>query len=270
MMDWNVLIYLLGLAAMEIVLGIDNIVFLSIVTGRLPAEQQPRARQLGLGLALGMRLLLLLMLSWILAMDEPIFRLSDLGVPQRLLRVESAEPASEHALEAGHWFDDGVSWKDLILLVGGLFLIGKSVHEIHVKMEGDDKHREASAPASFVGVLAQVAILDMVFSLDSVITAVGMVPPKLLWVMATAIILAVIVMLVFAGPVSAFVSRHPTVKMLALSFLILIGVMLVAESVGTHIEKGYIYFAMCFALVVELLNLRVRPRQADAAVAAST
>jgi hypothetical protein len=134
---------------MEIVLGIDNIVFLSIVTGRLPAEQQPRARQLGLGLALGMRLLLLLMLSWILAMDEPIFRLSDLGVPQRLLRVESAEPASEHALAAGHWFDDGVSWKDLIR-GGGLFLIGKSARNSR-QDGGRDKHREASAPASLWG-----------------------------------------------------------------------------------------------------------------------
>jgi predicted tellurium resistance membrane protein TerC len=151
--------------------------------------------------------------------------------------------------------------KDLILLAGGLFLIGKSVHEIHDAMEGDIEHQEVRAKASFVGVLIQIAVLDMVFSLDSVVTAVGMVPPELLWVMVLAIVLSIAVMLAFASPVSNFVARHPTLKILALSFLILIGVMLIAESVGKHINKGYIYFAMAFALVVEMLNLRIRSRQ---------
>jgi predicted tellurium resistance membrane protein TerC len=263
-LTFDVFIYLLGLSAMEIVLGIDNIVFISIVTGRLPPEQQPRARQLGLGLALVLRVLLLLTLSWILALDEPIFYLSSLGVPEWVLREGGAEAAHEQAQQVGHWIDNGVSWKDLILLVGGLFLIGKSVHEIHAKMEGGDDHRAVRAQVSFRSVLVQIAILDIVFSLDSVITAVGMVPSDRLWVMVVAVILAVLVMLVFSGPVSGFVSRHPTLKMLALSFLILIGVMLVAEAIGTHVEKGYIYFAMSFALVVELLNLRVRSGHAAA------
>lgn len=257
----DILVYLVGLSAMEIVLGIDNIVFLSIVTGRLPAHQQPLARQLGLGLALVMRIALLFMLSWILSLDTPIFYLHDLGVPESVLYSDAGEAAGEAVHEAGHWFDDGVSWKDLILVVGGLFLIGKSVHEIHDAMEGESKHGGVEGKASFVGALIQIAVLDMVFSLDSVITAVGMVPPDKLWVMVVAIIAAVAVMLVFAGPVSNFVARHPTLKVLALSFLILIGVMLVAESLGTHINKGYIYFAMAFAMIVEMMNLRIRSRQ---------
>ena len=178
-----------------------------------------------------------------------------------MLYSGGAEAGDEPAHQAGHWFDDGVSWKDIILLVGGLFLIWKSVHEVHDTMEGGGNHGGAEGKASFVSVLAQIAVLDMVFSLDSVITAVGMVPPDKLWVMVVAIILAVAVMLLFAGPVSNFVARHPTLKILALSFLILIGVMLVAESIGTHINKGYIYFAMAFAMIVEVLNLRMRSRQ---------
>lgn len=262
----EILVFLVGLSAMEIVLGIDNIVFLSIVTGQLPKDQQPRARQAGLGLALIMRILLLFMLSWILSLNEPIFHLTDLGVPESWF--EEAEPASADAGHAEHGSLEevnGVSLKDLILLAGGLFLIGKSVHEIHLKFEDGEEHHEFQGKASFTGVLLQIVLLDMVFSLDSVITAIGMVPPRLLWVMVLAIIVAVIVMLVFAGPVSDFVARHPTLKMLALSFLILIGVMLVAEAIGTQINKGYIYFAMSFALIVEMLNLRLRAKQRPAA-----
>jgi predicted tellurium resistance membrane protein TerC len=240
-MDW--LIALLTLTAMEIVLGIDNVVFIAVVAGRLPAGQQARARRLGLGLALGTRLLLLFALSWMLGLTRPVFALSDLGVPASWLPAATNE----------------VSWRDLILIAGGLFLIGKSTFEIHATLE------ESAAPAPRGGAhlgwaLVQIAVLDVIFSLDSVITAVGMA--RQLWVMAAAMILAVGVMLAFAGPVSDFVHRHPTLKMLALSFLILIGVMLVAEGIDKHIEHGYIYFAMVFALAVELLNLRLRKRPA--------
>lgn len=238
----NPLIALVALTAMEIVLGIDNIVFIAILTSRLPKSQQPSARRLGLGLAMVTRILLLFSLKWILQLDDPVFHLSDLGIP-----------ASWFAEEA-----NAVSVRDIILLVGGLFLVGKSVHEIHAKLEGGPEYHEAGPSASYMGVLAQIAVIDVVFSLDSVITAVGMAND--LWVMVLAIVLAVAVMMIFAGPVSAFVERHPTVKMLALSFLILIGVMLIAEGVGTEINKGYIYFAMAFALAVEFLNLRMRSR----------
>lgn len=269
----QVLVYLIGLSAMEIVLGIDNIVFLSIVTGRLPEHQQPRARQLGLGLALAMRILLLLTLSWVMGMDKPVFYLTDLGVPEWLLQwlLTFGGSSAEGREISAHWEAvAGVSWKDMILLAGGLFLIGKSVYEIHENIEGGEKQHDVRGKVSFVGVLIQVVVLDIVFSLDSVITAVGMVPPEKLWVMILAIILAVIVMLIFAGPVSHFVSRHPTLKMLALSFLILIGVMLVAEGIGTEINKGYIYFAMSFALMVEVLNLRVRGKRQRGGPATST
>jgi predicted tellurium resistance membrane protein TerC len=223
-------IALATLSAMEIVLGIDNIVFLTILTGRLPAAQQGKARKLGLAFALLTRLGLLFAISWVMGLTRPLFSL--LG--------------------------QGFSGRDLILLVGGLFLIGKATHEIHDKLEVE--HAESSAGggrvAGFWPVIVQVAILDIVFSLDSVITAVGMA--QHLPVMVAAMILAVAVMMVFAGAVGAFVERHPTIKMLALSFLILIGVMLVAEGFGKHIEKGYVYFAMAFSLGVELLNMRVR------------
>jgi predicted tellurium resistance membrane protein TerC len=239
------LIALVALTAMEIVLGIDNIVFISILTSRLPAAQQPSARRLGLALAMGMRILLLFSLSWILALEEPFLHLSDLHIPlDAWLSGDSLEAV------------DGVSVRDLILIAGGLFLIAKSVHEVHAKLEGADHRSAKHRNVSFGGVLVQIAVLDIVFSLDSVITAVGMA--KELWVMVTAVMLAVGVMMVFAGSVSRFVEKHPTIKMLALSFLILIGVMLVADGVGTHINKGYIYFAMCFALIVEFLNLRIR------------
>lgn len=232
----SLLLGLATLAAMEIVLGIDNIIFLAIVAGKLPESQQPRARRLGLVAALGTRLLLLASLSFLLGLTKPLFTIPDLPM--------------FHDLEARE-----LSFRDLILLVGGLFLIGKSVHEMHSKLEAEEARRkEAKGKASFGSVLIQIAILDIVFSLDSVITAVGMVDE--LWVMITAMIIAMLVMMLFAGRISAFVEKHPTIKVLALAFLILIGVMLVAESLGQHIDKGYIYFAMAFGVGVEMINLK--------------
>jgi predicted tellurium resistance membrane protein TerC len=226
-------ISLATLSAMEIVLGIDNIVFLSILAGRLPRAQQPAARRLGLGFALGTRLLLLLAITWVMGLTRELFSV------------------------LGH----GWSGRDLILLVGGLFLLGKATFEIHDKLEV--KHGpeldEGKGKATFWLVIVQIGVLDIVFSLDSVITAVGMA--RRVEVMVAAMILAVAVMLVFARSVGEFVERHPTMKMLALSFLLLIGVMLVAESFGKHIEKGYVYFAMAFSFVVELLNMRMRRKQ---------
>jgi predicted tellurium resistance membrane protein TerC len=238
---------LLTLTAMEVVLGIDKIIFIALVAGRLPAHQQATARRLGLALALVSRLLLLGTLSWILGLTRPLFALSDLGLPASWLSPGANE----------------ISWRDLILIGGGLFLIGKSVHEIHGKLEGASQQRSDGQEAGHFGwALAQITVLDIIFSLDSVITAVGMA--QQLWVMAVAVILAVGVMLAFSGAVSAFVHRHPTLQMLALSFLILIGVMLVAEGIEKHIERGYIYFAMVFSLVVELLNQRLRKREVAA------
>ena len=226
-------ISLATLAAMEIVLGIDNIVFLSILAGRLPKERQPAARRIGLAVALGTRLLLLLAITWVMGLTKGLFTF------------------------LGH----GWSGRDLILLAGGLFLLAKATMEIHDKLEV--KHGPELAGggerASFWLVIAQIGVLDLVFSLDSVITAVGMA--RHLAVMVAAMVLAVGVMLVFAGAIGDFVERHPTMKMLALSFLLLIGIMLVAESFGKHVEKGYIYFAMAFSFGVELLNLRMRRAQ---------
>jgi predicted tellurium resistance membrane protein TerC len=216
---------------MEIVLGIDNIVFLSILAGRLPQAEQPRARRLGLAFALLTRLALLFAISWVMRLTRPLFEL------------------------LGH----GWSGRDLILLAGGLFLLYKATHEIHDKLEvkhGKELEGAAAPRASFWGVIVQIGILDIVFSLDSVITAVGMA--RHLAVMVAAMVIAVGVMLVFADSIGEFVERHPTMKMLALSFLLLIGVMLVAESFGKHVEKGYIYFAMAFSFAVELLNMRMR------------
>lgn len=264
-------IALLALTVMEIVLGIDNIVFITIVSGRLPKDQQPLARKLGLMLALGSRLLLLFLLFWMVNGDvfkEPVFHMTDLGVPTSVIdRFTLASPDEhfeipESTLTKIHeeYFEEanGISWKDLILFFGGIFLVWKSVHEIHDEFgkHGEDKPEEGSA--KFAGVLMQIALLDVVFSLDSVITAVGMV--DVLWVMVASIIMAVAVMLIFAEPVSRFVESHPTLKMLALSFLILIGVMLVAEGLGAHLDKGYIYFAMFFALVVEVMNIGLRTK----------
>jgi predicted tellurium resistance membrane protein TerC len=224
---------LLTLTAMEIVLGIDNIVFLSILASKLPANEQPKVRQLGLGLALVLRLGLLAAISWMMQLTQPLFEVM------------------------GH----GFSGRDLILLVGGLFLVGKATHEIHHKLEVHHEEGQAvKRRASFIAVLIQILLLDMVFSLDSVITAVGMA--KHIPIMVVAMIVAVGVMLAFAGAINRFVEKHPTVKILALSFLILVGVMLVAEGMGQHVSKGYIYFAMAFSLGVELINMRMRRSQA--------
>jgi predicted tellurium resistance membrane protein TerC len=234
---------LLTLAAMEIVLGIDNIIFLAIVAGKLPEAQQPRARRLGLIAALGTRILLLCSLSFLLSLTKPLFTLPE--IPYL------------HAAEARE-----ISLRDLILLAGGLFLIAKSVREIHEKLEASKeaggKPARPTKPPTFAGVLVQIAILDIVFSLDSVITAIGMV--DVVWVMIAAMVIAMLVMMAFAGSVSEFVAHRPTIKVLALAFLILIGVMLVAEGFGQHIDKGYIYFAMAFAVGIEMINLRVRKR----------
>ncbi|MFV0444448.1 MAG: TerC family protein [Planctomycetaceae bacterium] len=265
MMGW--IIPLLTLTAMEIVLGIDNIVFIAILSSRLPVDQQAKARTLGLGAALVSRILLLFSLSWLLSLTTPVFYLTDLGIPAAWVEGNAtvgahapAAPAADgevsHTPPADLHDMNGVSWRDLILLVGGLFLIGKSVTEIHHKIEGVDGEHNTPDQVSMMSVLIQIAILDIIFSLDSVITAVGMA--KQLWVMVTAVILAVGVMLWAAGPISGFVERHPTLKILALSFLILIGVLLVAEGIGSPVNKGYIYFAMAFSLVVEMINLKIR------------
>ncbi len=230
------LIALLTLTALEIVLGIDNIVFIAIISAKLPVSLQARARKIGLAAAMIMRILLLLAITWIMRLTTPLFSIW------------------EHAF----------SGRDLILLAGGLFLIGKSTYEIHDKLEGAHD-RQAKAKAAYSGfgsVIAQIMLLDIVFSLDSVITAVGMA--QHLAVMVIAVMAAVGVMLVFADSISEFIERHPTLKMLALSFLLLIGVMLVLEGTGKHVEKGYIYFAMGFSLVVEMLNLRMKSKAASA------
>ena len=234
--DPQIWISLLTLTGLEIVLGIDNIIFISILAGKLPREQQGKARQIGLMIALITRIALLCSISWLMRLTAPLFTL----------------PVIDH----------GLSGRDLILGIGGLFLIAKSVHEIHGKLEGEDGESTVGRVASFSGVIVQIVLLDIVFSLDSVITAVGMA--NQLGVMIAAVIIALVIMLIFAGAISDFVHKHPTLKMLALSFLILIGVTLVGESLGQHIPKGYIYFSMTFAFVVEMLNLkfRVQGRQA--------
>jgi predicted tellurium resistance membrane protein TerC len=223
---------LITLTALEIVLGIDNVIFVSILAGKLPPHQQHRARRLGLLGAMMTRILLLLSLAWIIRLTRPW--LSVLG--------------------------QEISGRDLILIGGGLFLLAKATYEIHDKLEGDEGHASARVPASFAAVIVQIMLLDVVFSLDSVITAVGMA--RQIGVMIVAVVAAVAVMMLAAEPISTFVDRHPTVKMLALSFLLLIGVSLLAEGFGQHISKGYIYFAMGFSVFVEMLNLRVRARQA--------
>jgi predicted tellurium resistance membrane protein TerC len=232
-MDWiaspEAWIALLSLTALEIVLGVDNIIFISILVARLPAEERARARIIGLGLAMIMRIALLLSLAWMMRLTEPVFSVS-----------------TQH-----------FSGRDLILLGGGLFLLAKSVLEIHHSLEGAEDGPESTArQAHFVGTLVQIAIIDIVFSLDSVITAVGMVNE--IPVMVLAIVIAVGIMMFAAKPIGDFVDSHPTIKMLALSFLILIGVALVGEGFELHIPKGYIYFAMAFAVAVEMLNLRLR------------
>ena len=248
------LIALATLTSLEIVLGIDNIIFLSILTGKLPEKDRPKARFIGLSLAMGARICLLLSITWVMSLTNPLFSL----------------------------FDHSVSGKDLILILGGLFLMGKSTHEIHTKLEsaGDEELHADGSPArkvSWASVLTQIVLIDLVFSLDSVITAVGMVNPAAgaahagslalnadgqakLAVMIIAVVLSIIVMILFAGKIGDFVEKHPTIKILALSFLILIGTMLVAEGFGQHVNKGYIYFAMAFSLGVEMLNLWMRKK----------
>lgn len=235
--DPDIWISLATLTALEVVLGIDNLIFISILSGKLPASQQSRARRLGLALALITRILLLASLAWVVKMDKPFFQTA-IGFGGRTLEV-------------------AISGKDLVLILGGLFLLWKSVREIHHKLEGAESGQASSTAPTFASVIVQILLLDIVFSLDSVITAVGMV--KQLGVMIAAVILAMVVMLLFVNQISAFVDRHPTIKMLALSFLILIGTMLVAEGFHHHVNKGYIYFAMVFAMVVEMLNIRTRP-----------
>ena len=234
LLDPQAWLALATLTALEIVLGVDNIIFISILCGRLPERQRARARTIGLMLAMLTRLALLFSLAWIMTLTEPLFT------------ITSRE----------------VSGRDLILIGGGLFLLWKSVHEIHNSLEGEEEGRAGGGTATFGAVIAQIAIVDIVFSLDSVITAVGMV--KEIGVMVSAIVLSVGVMLFAAAPIGAFVDRHPTIKMLALSFLILVGMALVGEGWDLHIPKGYIYFAMAFAVAVEMLNLRVRARMREA------
>ena len=216
------------LLTLEVVLGVDNVIFISILASKLPTAQQARARFVGLGLAMFMRIILLLSISWVIGLTAPLFT------------VLSQE----------------ISGRDIILIAGGLFLIAKSTHEIHQKLEGEEGHSSARVAPTFASVIIQILLLDAVFSLDSVITAVGLV--QQVGIMVSAIVIAVFFMMAFAGPVSSFVERHPTVKMLALSFLLLIGVTLIVEGFDGHVPKGYVYFAMAFSMFVELLNMRAR------------
>lgn len=230
-------IALLTLTALELVLGIDNIIFISILAGKLPPAQRDKARKLGIAAAAITRLGLLFAIAWIVGLTAPLFSV------------------------LGH----GFSWRDLILIGGGLFLIGKATHEIHQKLEGGTEvvALGGKGGATFAGVIGQIMVLDIVFSLDSIITAVGMVDQR--WVMVTAIVVSIAFMLIFAKPIAEFVERHPTVKVLALSFLIMIGLVLIADGFGQHISKGYIYAAMAFSVFVELINLWIRKRNAHRA-----
>lgn len=229
--DPHVWLAFITLTAMEIVLGIDNIIFLAILVGRLPKAQQKRARFIGLSLAMVTRILLLLSLTWLMKLTAPLFAI--LG--------------------------NEISGRDIVLIVGGLFLLFKSTMEIHTSLEGAEHEEKAGGSASFIGVVSQIAVIDIIFSLDSVITAVGLA--QHVEVMVAAIIIAVIVMMLSAGAISDFIDRHPTIKMLALSFLLLIGVALIADGFELHIPKGYIYFAMAFSVMVEMLNLKLRKKR---------
>ncbi len=220
------------LTALEVVLGVDNVIFISILVGKLPPEKQNRARLAGLGLAMGMRILLLFSLSWVMSLTKPLF----------------------------NFWSQEISGRDLILLFGGLFLLAKATHEIHDKLEGSTEHSAARTYATFWSILIQILLLDVVFSLDSVITAIGMATE--VSVMVVAVVISVIFMMIFSGKISDFVHRHPTIKILALSFLLLIGVMLIAEGFDRHIPKGYVYFAMAFSVFVEMINLKVRGKSA--------
>ena len=234
-MDWilnpEIWIALATLTVLEIVLGIDNIIFISILAGKLPAHQQNKARVTGLGLAVLTRILLLISLSWLMGLTTPLFSV----------------------------FHQDISGHDLILIAGGLFLLGKSALEIHEQLEGEEGHASAKVRAAFASVIVQILLLDIVFSLDSIITAIGMTAR--IGIMAAAVIISVIFMIQFSGPISQIINRHPTLKMLALSFLLLIGVALIGEGLDLHIPKGYLYFAMAFSVLVEMLNLKIRRRQ---------
>ena len=239
LLDPNIWIAFAMLTALEIVLGIDNIIFISILVGRLPAEQRDRARRLGLGFAMGSRILLLLSLSWVMSLTTDLFTA----------------------------FGQGISGRDLVLLLGGGFLLYKASHEIFQQVEAHDEHGPAAAnpahPAAFWGVIGQIAVIDIVFSLDSVITAVGMVDE--IGVMIAAVVASVLVMLVAAKPIGDFVDRHPSIKVLALAFLVMVGMALTAEALDVHVPKGYIYAAMAFSLGVELLNIRSRKKRSAVA-----
>jgi predicted tellurium resistance membrane protein TerC len=225
-------IALITLTALEIVLGIDNIIFISILVGKLPHKQRNKARILGLGLAMITRIILLLSITWVMKLTSPLFRV----------------------------FTQGISGRDIILIIGGLFLLWKSTREIHDSLEGEETAITAKMAGSFIDILTQIALLDIIFSLDSVITAVGLV--KDVAVMILAIVIAIIVMMFSSGAIGDFVDKHPTIKMLALSFLVMIGVTLIAEGFEFHIPRGYIYFAMAFSVMVEMLNIKVRKRSA--------
>jgi predicted tellurium resistance membrane protein TerC len=224
------LLALATLTGLEVVLGIDNIIFIAILTGKLPKEKQGSARSIGLALAMIMRIALLLSLTWVMSLTQPLFTI----------------------------WGQAFSGRDLILLIGGLFLMAKATTEIHQKLEGQEHERSVKAKVSFANVLFQIALLDIIFSLDSVITAVGMA--QQIWIMVVAVILAVAIMMIFSGAVVRFIEKHPTFKMLALSFLLMIGVMLMLDGFGKHVNKGYIYFAMAFSLFVEILNMKVRKK----------
>jgi len=236
-MEWladpNVWIAFGTLTVLELVLGIDNVIFISILAGKLPADQQQRARVIGLSLALVMRVILLFSLSWVMGLTSPLFSV----------------------------MNHGVSGRDLILLIGGLFIIAKSTHEIHGSLEGEEGHAIKKVYASFASVIVQITLLDIVFSLDSVITAIGMVDRVA--IMIGAVVVSIVAMMLFAGPIGNFVQRHPTIKMLALAFLLLIGFTLIAEGFNLHIPKGYIYFAMAFSVLVEFLNMRLRRKSKE-------
>ena len=234
-MDWitdpAIWASLLTLIALEVVLGIDNVVFMSIIAGRLPVHQQPAARRIGIVAALGLRIVFLSAIAWIMGLTKPIITVMELGI----------------------------SWRDIILLSGGVFLIYKSTREIHDSVEGEEEEAHRSTTPSFAAVVAQIVILDLVFSIDSVVTAVGMA--EHLWVMITAVTVSMLIMLIAAGTIADFIQRHPTTKMLALSFLMLIGASLVADGLHVHIPRGYIYFAVVFSAAVEVLNLVAKRRR---------
>jgi predicted tellurium resistance membrane protein TerC len=255
-MEWltdpNIWISLTTLTVLEIVLGIDNIIFISILAGKLPVAQQARARTIGLMLALITRVLLLCSIFWLTKLIDPLFTLYRDAGGWHVIGGKIAEGLSTK-------FAFGMSGKDLVLFLGGLFLLWKSVHEIHGNLEGGEHEQSMKVRATFASVITQIVIIDIVFSLDSVITAVGLA--QQIGVMIAAVVLAMAVMLVAAGPISDYVNRHPTIKMLALSFLLLVGVVLVADGLHHHIEKGYIYFAMAFSFGVEMLNIRARTKK---------